>query len=187
MTPLLSDEPFSVFRLNREQYYRLDDTGAFLGQRVELIDGVILRKPTTTPARAHAIVQLSRLLVMQVESTGGVRPGCPLRVSDRSEPEPAFSVVSSRHLVESDHPTRASLIIEVADASLGFDLGLKADLYAAAKIPEYWVVDLVHQKLVVHLAPRRGKYTRVSRFGRGKSVTSTVAPKVTVAVDSLFR
>ena len=35
------------------------------------------------------------------------------------------------------------LVVEVADSSLGFDTGEKADLYAAAGIADYWVVDVV--------------------------------------------
>lgn len=53
-------------------------------------------------------------------------------------------------------------------------------------IPEYWVVDLQTEKLVVHLEPKKGEYQRVHRFGKGKEVTSTVAPKVTVKVGTLF-
>lgn len=187
MSGLLSDRPYEVFRFDRAAYARLEDAGAFVGQRVELIDGVILRKHRTSPARAQAVVTLAHRLVGQVTGADQLRPGCPLRLSDHSEPEPAFAIVAAHDVGDDEHPRTASLVIEISDTSLSFDLGLKADLYAAAKIPEYWVVDLVHQKLVVHLSPKRGKYTRVSRFGRGKSVTSTVAPKVTVAVDSLFR
>jgi Uma2 family endonuclease len=183
----MSDLPYDVFRFDRNHFARLEQAGAFNGVRVELIDGVILRKLRTTPARAHAVVSLTHALTPQVGEDGAVFPGCPLSLSALNEPSPAFSIVASRHLDDEEEWNRASLVIEVSDASLDFDLGLKANLYAAAKIPEYWVIDLAHQKLVVHLAPKRGHYTRISRLGRGKSVTSTVAPKVTIAVDSLFR
>ena len=39
---------------------------------------------------------------------------------------------------------------------------------------------------VVHLARKKGEYQRVHRFGKGREVTSAVAPKVTVRVAALF-
>jgi Uma2 family endonuclease len=54
--------------------------------------------------------------------------------------------------------TKPLLVIEVADASLEYDLGEKAALYAEAGVPEYWVVDLVERVLVVHRDPYEGSY-----------------------------
>jgi Uma2 family endonuclease len=188
MLLMLRDAPYEVFRLPRDRYYQLADEGAFEGRRVELIDGVVITMNSMRGPHATAVMNLTLTLAAQVQGHGALRPGIPLHLSDYSEPEPDFAIIDPKDLPDDgDHPRTASLVIEISESSLAFDLGLKADLYAAAKIPEYWVVDLVHQKLVAHLSPKRGKYTRVSRFGRGKSVTSTVAPKVTVAVDSLFR
>jgi len=115
-----------------------------------------------------------------------VRAGLPLSVSRHSEPEPDFALVSDEAMsAAEEHPSTANLVIEVADSSRGYDLGLKALLYAATKKPEYWVVDLKTQKLVVHLEPKKGEYQRVHRFGRGREVTSTIAPKVTLKVAAL--
>lgn len=188
MLLMLKDEPYEIFRLRRDRYYQLAEEGAFEGRRVELIDGVVITMNSMRGPHATAVMNLTMALAQQLQGHGFLRAGIPLHLSDFSEPEPDFALIAPKDLPDgTDHPTTASLVIEIADSSLDFDLGLKADLYAAAKIPEYWVIDLAHQKLVVHLAPKRGHYTRISRLGRGKSVTSTVAPKVTIAVDSLFR
>ena len=47
-----------------------------------------------------------------------------------------------------------ALVVEVADSSLAFDRGPKARLYAAAGIPEYWIVNLVDRQVEVHTDPR---------------------------------
>lgn len=52
-----------------------------------------------------------------------------------------------------DHPSTTTLAIEVAQTSRSRDLGLKAALSAAASVPEYWVVDLARNLLVVHRDP----------------------------------
>jgi Uma2 family endonuclease len=41
-----------------------------------------------------------------------------------------------------DGPLAVLLAVEVAHTSLQYDLTTKAELYAAAGIPEYWVLDL---------------------------------------------
>ncbi|MBY0519704.1 MAG: Uma2 family endonuclease [Sphingomonas sp.] len=46
-----------------------------------------------------------------------------------------------------------ALVVEVADTTLASDLGRKADLYAAAGIPEYWVIDLTEARAFLHASP----------------------------------
>jgi Uma2 family endonuclease len=59
------------------------------------------------------------------------------------------------------------LLIEVSDATLRYDLEVKARLYATHGIPEYWVIDLVNGRLVRHRAPSGAKYTQVSELEAG--------------------
>ncbi|MBM4776777.1 MAG: Uma2 family endonuclease [Archangiaceae bacterium] len=187
MLNVIKDAPFDIHRIDRAGYHRLGESGAFEGKRVQLIEGVIIAMNARRGPHATAVMRLTRLLTSQVGDQVWVRAGLPLAISPHSEPEPDFALVSDADIHnDEDHPSRAALVIEVADSSRVFDLGLKARLYAAAKIPEYWVVDLQTEKLVVHLDPKKGEYQRVHRFGKGREVTSAVAPKVTVRVAALF-
>lgn len=183
MLTVIKDAPFEIHRIDRESYHRLGDAGAFEGKRVQLIEGVIVAMNSTLGPHANAVVNL----LPQVLRRGKLRPRLPLALSENSEPKPDFAIVAPEDIPsDGDHPARASLVIEIADASRAFDLGLKAKLYAAAKIPEYWVVDLDHAKLVVHLGPKQGRYQKVTRLGKGKVAHSTVPPKVSAAVDAVF-
>ncbi len=187
MLPVLKDAPFEVHRIDRAAYQQLADAGTFDGKRVELIEGVIVSINAMRGPHASTVMRLTRLLTAQLDDRVWVRAGLPLSVSRHSEPEPDFALVSDEVMsAAEEHPSTANLVIEVADSSRGYDLGLKALLYAAAKIPEYWVVDLQTQKLVVHLEPKKGKYQSVHRFGKGREVTSTVTPKVTLKVAAVF-
>jgi Uma2 family endonuclease len=47
-----------------------------------------------------------------------------------------------------------ALLIEVSDSTLEIDLGRKADLYANAGVPEYWVVDVIENRVLLHANPR---------------------------------
>jgi Uma2 family endonuclease len=187
MLPALRDAPFEVHRIDRDGSYQLADAGAFAGKKVELIDGVLVAMNAMRGPHASSMMRLNRLLTAQLDDRVWVRAGLPLAVSRHSEPEPDFALVSDEAMsAAEEHPSTANLVIEVADASHEYDLGLKALLYAAAIIPEYWVVDLQTHKLVVHLEPKKGKYQRVHRFGTSREVTSTVTPKVTLKVAAVF-
>jgi Uma2 family endonuclease len=59
------------------------------------------------------------------------------------------------------------LLIEVSDSTLRYDLGRRASLYAASRIPEYWVVDLQSNRVWRHRAPRGERYTEVDEIAAG--------------------
>lgn len=47
----------------------------------------------------------------------------------------------------------AKLVIEISSSTLAIDFGRKADLYANACVPEYWVVDINENRVLVHANP----------------------------------
>jgi Uma2 family endonuclease len=59
----------------------------------------------------------------------------------------------------------------VSLTTLNFDLNRKAALYAAAGVPEYWVLDLVRRMLVVHRRPDGSVYRLVQLFSEDDRVT----------------
>ena len=179
--------PLKTMELSRKTYARLGAQGAFEGLRVQLINGtVIVMSPMGTP-HAFAVAKLSRILMKHAPDDVDVRVQLPLAAADDSEPEPDFALVPASHEPGADHPETALLVVEVADSSRKLDLGPKARLYAASRVPEYWVVDLVAHTLVVHRLPKAGRYTSVRRFGRGKRVTSAAVPSISVELSDFLR
>jgi hypothetical protein len=63
-------------------------------------------------------------------------------------PEPDVSVVAPGDYLDG-HPRVAFLIVEVAETSLARER-VKARLYAAAGVTEYWIVNLPEQVVEVH-------------------------------------
>lgn len=182
------DAPYTLFRFTADDYERLAEGGAFSGTRVELIEGVIVRRNAMGTPHKWAIGTLTRLLVRQVNEPHVVLVQCPIRASAYSVPEPDLSVVRQPDDHDEDASTAdVSLVIEVSDSTRAIDLGPKARLYAAAGIAEYWVLDLQKDQLVVHTAPKQGRYTSVSRHGKTKTVTSVRAPRVTLKVADVLR
>lgn len=59
----------------------------------------------------------------------------PLDLSNESQPEPDFVVVTrALHRTSRPHPATADLVIEVSDISLAYDRDEKGALYATAGI-----------------------------------------------------
>jgi Uma2 family endonuclease len=79
------------------------------------------------------------------------------------------------------------LVIEVAESSLDYDRGEKAELYAAAGIADYWVVDLVHWTIEVRRDPRGGSYRSVLVVSGEEEVRPLAAPEVVLRVAELWQ
>lgn len=146
-------------RLTREEYERLVEEGFFAPDaRIELIHGRLVEMaPQTT---FHSVgVNLAQVVLGRVFGEGfAVRVQLPLAIDPDSEPEPDVAVVPGhpRDYTYS-HPTSAVLVVEVAESSMKIDRE-KAEIYAQAGVPEYWILDLRGRQLEVHRNPENGAY-----------------------------
>jgi Uma2 family endonuclease len=142
-------------RWTRQEYEQLGELGV-LGpdEHVELIGGEIVQVPPQQSRHATGVCLAEEALRVAFGAGVVVRVQLPLALGQYSEPEPDVAVVagSLRDFV-ADHPTSALLVVEIAEATLSFDRNTKASLYAAAGIPEYWIVNLVHRQLEMHREP----------------------------------
>ena len=136
------------------------------------------------------------LLVIWLRSVFGdrrVQHEVPIDVRPEENPtnEPEPDAIVTRGPLETyrdanPRPEDLCLVVEVADSSLGLDLGPKAGLFARAGIPEYWVLDAPKQRLIVHRSPDGDRYRTVVAYAPGESVAPLAAPEHAVAVSSLF-
>ncbi len=140
------------FRWTREQYYALGKLGLFDGRRVELINGEIFEMSPKGWPHVVGCRKTAEALEKTFMGIGWVARQEPLGTVD-SEPEPDVSVLPGRFEDYTDHPTTALLIVEVADSSLDHDTTIKAELYATAGIADYWVLDVIHARLLVFRDP----------------------------------
>jgi Uma2 family endonuclease len=176
-------------RWNREQYESLFAAGIVPQRGFELIQGDIIPKMPTKEAHSYVITLLfalfSRLCGFPV-----LRSQFTLAVDDENLPEPDFAVLTT------PQPTRTSrgylrvqeirLIIEVSDATLAGDLTTKAILYASAGVSEYWVVDVMGRRLLVHTLPSKEGYTQVTQYTESDAVSPALAPQETFLVQDIL-
>jgi Uma2 family endonuclease len=112
-----------------------------------------------------------------------------VRLGEADEPYP--DVVGARPRQDryrTERPTAADilLLMEVSDATLRYDLTQKAPMYARAGVAEVWVVDLLHDKLLVHRDPGPDGYRTVTTLGPGDTVAPASFPDHTPAVADIL-
>jgi Uma2 family endonuclease len=78
------------------------------------------------------------------------------------------------------------LVIEVSESSLRLDLGEKADLYAAAGIADYWVVDISAHTIVVHRDPAADHYRSVRTYREADEIHPLRMQEVTLRPSLLW-
>ncbi|MEQ8456479.1 MAG: Uma2 family endonuclease [Sandaracinaceae bacterium] len=190
MQPLHAEFPGieaqQVRRLRRAEYDRLVEEGAFADERVELIRGVIIRRPPQGPTHTSPIDRLTELLVLKLSGRARVRVQGPLIAPDDSEPEPDLAVIPPGDYDDA-HPSVAWLVIEVAESSLSYDRLTKAPLYAAMGVPEYWIVNVREAAIEVHRQPEGDRYARVTSHGRGETITLERFADASIDVDDVLR
>jgi Uma2 family endonuclease len=161
-------------RWTRAEYTKLIETGLLgPGDKIELLGGQLcVSEPQNSPhARA---ISLGLETIQRAFAPGWhVRVQLPIALDNESEPEPDLAVVSGGPRDYTDHPSRPALVVEVADSSLALDRQHKGSLYARARLPEYWIVNLVDQVLEVYREPSPDA---AAPFGWAYSVSLTLGP-----------
>lgn len=153
--------------------------------RVELLDGVLVEMSPQGNDHAGAVARLNMLLAPIAAAAGlVVSPQCPLDVlSPISQPEPDLAVVPEPSWEA--YAAQALLVIEVSVTSRAVDLGRKAAIYAAAGIPDYWVLDIARRRLVVHREPVDDRYAAIEVVGDTGVITAARLP-LTIAVAEIL-
>jgi len=137
------------------------------------------------PAHSSTVQRLTELLLPRLLGRATVRTQQPFIASDDSEPEPDVAIVPEGRYTER-HPDTALLVIEVAESSLDYDRQTKGPLYAASRVDEYWIVDVVGRAVEVYSSPKDGRYTKTRRAVAGESLCPGAFPDVTVDVARLL-
>jgi Uma2 family endonuclease len=174
--PLQSeDEPESdasvPIPLRVEDYLSLDAAGLLPKTvRTELIDGLLYEMSPQYRPHWYIKNELTYRLRRALEDASsplyaGSEGSVVVSAIDLFEPD---IVVTSEPIGSGPIPiSSVRLLVEVADTTRSYDLGLKAKIYAAAGLPEYWVVDLPERKVHQFWVPDDAAYAQSheQRFG----------------------
>jgi Uma2 family endonuclease len=173
-----------VHLMSVEEYHRAGETGV-LSDDVELLRGILVTKMPKSPLHELVAGKLLELLLAQVPKEFTVRREIPLTLRD-SEPEPDISIVKGKwdDWVKA-HPATAHLVIEVAVTSQEIDES-KADIYADAAIPEYWLVLPERRVANVYRKPGGGGYVSKQTLNEHDRLKCAAIPGVDITITDIL-
>lgn len=179
------------YRFTVDEYHKMGDAGIFTeDDRVELIDGEILKMSPINRPHAVCVDVLNMLLVPSVVGRAIVRVQGPIFVDEGSEPQPDLALLRPRDylsLPQHAGPEDVLLVVEVAQSSVKSDRNRKMPLYARVGIPEVWLINLPKKVVEVYSDPKEGKYQSVEAVGPGQTLTVKMLPDVTIPVEAFLR
>ena len=187
----LTQIPFLVRRISIAEYHKMGEIGIFKeDERVELIDGIIGEMSPKGSKHTASVRRLTNLLPQLLNGKALVSIQDPIVLGDDTEPEPDVAVMKIRDdAYASAHPRPDDVLflIEVADTSLEYDREVKIPRYAAAGIPEVWIVNLVENLIEVYREPfvtsGMGRYRIRMVFVEGDTLTPQAFPDLKIEAN----
>ena len=175
-----------VYRWTIERYLRAIEAGDFPADyKAELIDGIIIEKmPIGTP-HSFATRTLRSRFERSLGSTYVVGSQEPILLPTSSRPEPDLWLATpppTRYATRDPGPEDLALVVEVADSSFDFDQETKLPVYAAARIPEYWIVDIPRRRLLRFADPDGVEaYAKTEEYAADQTLDHPTFGRVAVA------
>ena len=149
----MSAEPH-IHLWTRSEYYKMAEIGLFHQKRVELIEGQVIEMGPMGSLHATGVTLAGRTLERVFGQNYFVRWQMPFDAGEISEPEPDIAIIfGDIRDYKEEHPTKAVLLVEIADTSLEYDRKTKGSLYAKAGILDYWIINLENHQLEVYRKP----------------------------------
>ncbi len=177
-------------RFTVDEYYRMAETGILLpGERVELLEGEIFCMSPIGSPHMRCVIYLTRWFDRRVGDRALVSVQNPVRIVPRSEPQPDVVLLRFREDLYGGAlpvPADVLLLIEVSDSSLAYDRGRKLPLYAAAGVPEVWIVDIEGKRVLVFRALGENGYGETITAGNGDSLSPASLPDLQMPVAELL-
>ena len=173
-----------------DEYYLMAQSGVFAqDDRIELIEGEVIEMSPIGKHHSGCVNRLNKLLNRDIGELVVVSVQNPISIDHFSEPQPDVALLKPRaDFYSNSHPTPTDVLlaIEVAETSVDYDRGVKMALYARAGIPEAWLIVLARDLIEVHSQPKNGKYQKIQRLKRGKTIVSSSVAGLSVKVDDVL-
>jgi Uma2 family endonuclease len=179
-----------IRQLTSAEYYQMMESGIIReGEKVELILGQIFTMAAKGTRHTVATSRLLKSLLMLIGEQAIVRCQDPITLPNNSEPEPDIVIARLRpddYLNSHPSPEDVVLVIEVADSTIKFDRETKAPLYANAGISEYWIVNLMDDRLEIYRQPEGDIYTSVQVVMPPRSINLPEFSEIALNISDLF-
>jgi Uma2 family endonuclease len=158
-------DPTRLRRWTRAEYERLIEAGIPQpGEAVELPGGELIVSEPRGSAHYTSVGLIEDALRAALGPGWLIRSQGPIALIDDSEPEPDVAVThGTRRDYREEHPSRAAVVVEVAESSLALHREHKGSLYARTGVADYWILNLADRVLEIpRAAPGSGRIVRLA-------------------------
>jgi Uma2 family endonuclease len=154
-------------------------------ERIELIGGEIV--PMSPKGNHHEILKaaLNHYWVPRLPEHLRLVTETTFRLTLDTYLEPDFVFYPKATGIRGLSPATVPLVVEIADSSLGYDLGRKSGIYASFGIAELWVIDAVRLVTHIHRDPGPEGYRSVFEAGPDQEVVPQAEPAFAVVLGRL--
>jgi len=177
-------------RLTVDDFAKMCEVGILTADdRVELIDGELIEMPPMGPPHAGIVNHLAKILIHRLGDGADLRIQSSVLLSRYTQPEPDLAVVRpdpNRYLLRHPQPTDILIAIEVADSSLRYDRREKIPRYAAAGVPEAWLVDVRARSITVYTEPGSDGYDTSRTVGWAEELVATAVPSLNLVFEEIL-
>lgn len=185
--PTVAGLPLCQF--DAAQYIAMADAGVFEDHpRVDLIGGYVVGMSPAGSDHNYITIKLNRLFI-PVAAEFLVSVQGTLQLDERDVFDPDFMLLRPRELsYRKAMPTPAdvALLIEGSASSREKDERVKMPIYAATGIPEFWIVDLAREAVVVHRQPQGDAYAVVKEHAGDDRIEPLATGGFSLQVSNLF-
>jgi Uma2 family endonuclease len=189
-----ASQGWTPHRWSIESYRELYKTGLFNDKKTMLVNGVLYVMTMPNPPHDASLTFAFDLLRPICPAGHYIRNQQGFDIGSEDDPGPDLAIVpGSARDYTTRTPTKAIMIVEVSDSTLFFDTTTKAELYATAGVPEYWVIDINNRQLHVYRDPvglPKGlgatAYRKFVVYAESESVSPLAAPAANIRVADLL-
>ena len=186
----MSTEAINKKLFTVDEYHRMAEVGILPEtHRFELVRGEIIEMAIPGSPHSGRVNRLTYLFVSRLGQAVIVSGQNPVALDAKSEPMPDLALLEPRsdfYTAAHPSPEDVLLVVEVSDTTVRYDSSVKASLYAEAGIPEYWLLDVNKDVLVVRVDPVAGEYRSVQILHRGEAVSPRKLPSTSFTIDEIL-
>ncbi len=159
-------------------------------ERVQLIAGDIIVMSPVGNFHAECVDWITDVFTQSGKLAGHarVRVQGPMVMPDHSEPEPGLMLLKLReggYLSDHPRPEDVLLLVEVSDSTLEYDRDVKLSLYAAAGVPEVWIVNLRDGWIESNTRPAGDGYRATQRYAPGDTIAPQAFPDLAIPIERI--
>ena len=177
-------------RLTVDDFAKMCEVGILSADdRVELIDGELVEMPPMGPPHAGIVNHVAKILILRLGEDADVRVQSSVLLSRYTQPEPDLAVVRpdrDRYLQRHPDPQDILIAIEVADSSLTYDREEKMPRYAAAGVPEAWLVNVRARTITVYTDPTTTGYRTTRTLEWTEELAATAVDDLRLTFEEIL-